>query len=361
MKHLLLALAGAAMLCSCADKKADTLAVIDLSGNLGCPDTGNAAELFEVKQIVCPEVTDSTMLTFPEVCGMDGNDIYLLQMTMEGGRLLVMDMESGKCLSSFDHTGQGPGEYSYISSAQKQPASAGWSVFCINENKIFNYTPGGEFTGEQANSVISEIYSLADGWIATNRRSDGANKVFYRYKPDWTLMDSVVTSARFHITREGVSSVTDVQPAGRVAYWLENDTLHEVPVAGEIHPVIAFELGDKKMPEFDSYETELRERDKYLRYSVFVTGSEALLFYRWGDALTMQLYDMADGSLLYSGSSPMDNPGLPLEVEGHTLHCAPRGVTPDGDLIFMASGEEASALSGVDDSNPAILRVHIRR
>ena len=359
-KTLLIALMPV-ILAACSTNTADNkIVTVDLATNLLCADTGSAEEIFQVKSMLHPAVTDSTMMSFPEFCGTDGDRLYLMQRSMSGTRLMLFDSRSGKCLSSFDHTGNGPGEYGDMLSVYRNPESDLWTVYDSRAQKILNYTTAGEFIDAIDFSTTRSITPLGKGWVGENKRKDDAYKVFYRFGNRMELIDSIVSPVKWHITREGVSSVSRLQPAGNTVYWHENDTLYTIPSKGNMSPQVAFNLGQYKMPKFESYETERAERGKYLTYFAFATDDAVLVYYMHDERCTGQVYSKADGTLRYSITTPMEESvGFPLVVDGTTYHGFPSELTHDGSVLFLVMADEMAAITGDDETNPAIIRASV--
>lgn len=357
LKNIMPLSAALCLFGSCSDRSAESIPVIDLASNLMAVTDSEIPFPFAATAMFHPAVTDTTLLNYPEFCGIDGKRLYLLHHSMSDARLMVFDMESRACLSSFDHTGNGPEEYNDVWSAGKTPGSDGWTVYDLNAHKVLYYSLTGNYAGQTEFSASNGITPLGEGWIGENRRENGVRKVFYRFTPSLEIVDSIVTDSRWHITKEGVSSATRLQAAPDLVYWHENDTLFTIPARGNIAPVAEFELGSYRMPKFDSYETERQERDKYLTYFVFATDKALLVYYMRDEKFAGQVYDRADGSLRYAVTG--EEFGFPITIDGAIYHGMPWAIDADGSVLFLVTADEMAAITGDEEANPAIIRASI--
>ena len=98
---LILAMTALFMLPSCSGSNDGTgnIPTIDFTDTSAVGDES----ILKVDAFCVPALTDSTMLNYPEPCGMSGNKIYL---NSNDGTLVVFDITSGRCLSSFSTRGR---------------------------------------------------------------------------------------------------------------------------------------------------------------------------------------------------------------------------------------------------------------
>lgn len=350
-----------ALLAACSSGSGSSdIVTIDLAANVGAADTGSSEEIMKVESIITPALTDSTMMNFPKICGAAGSNLYLMQQSRAGTNLMVFNANTGECISSFDKTGNGPGEYRTVYNAYRSPDSGSWVVFDINVEKVYTYSIAGSFITSFDLTTAESIAPLGNGWLGENRRENDIPKVFYRFNSRFAVTDSIITNQRWHVTREGVSSVTRLQPAGKdLVYWHENDTLYSIPAHGDIKAEVAFNLGRYKMPLFDSYETERAERHKYITYFAFATDNAVIVYYMHNDNVYAQIYAKADGALRYAVTLSKESYGFPLVVDGTTYHGIPSYLNTDGSVIFTVLAEEMAAVSGNEEANPGFIKARI--
>lgn len=361
-RHLygLTTIALTAILGACSGGSKSDIVTLDIAGNLQCEDTGEISDLLHVEWTLLPELTDSTMLSFPEVVGYDGDIVYLNQRT----RMLRYDGKTGRCLTSFDNSGEGPGHYlPDLLYAYKVPTGTDWMVYEYNSMMRYIFSAEGVPESETNTGKKVTILPCGDGWLTLNDRF-AATKVFTRLSPDFQVIDSIVTPFPVHVMKEGISHSTLLSVAGKEVIFLEQDTpadtLFAIGDKGGMKPLAAIELGNLKLPQFDSYETYRAERDKYLIYNVAVAGKLAIITYVYDNKRTGQIYSLTDGKLLFSRTSDSKEAyGLPIEIEGHTVYGIPMPMNGEDVMYLLVRSDFTSLMTGDEESNPMILKASL--
>ncbi len=356
----LVAVALAAVLGACSGESESDIPTLDIAGNLQCDDTGSISDLFHVEWALIPELTDSTLLSFPQVVGYDGNVVYL----RDNNRMLRYDGPTGQCLSSFDRSGEGPGYYlPDLLDAYKMPANTDWMIYELNSRMRYIFTESGRFVSEQNTGEKVTILPCGNGWLTLNDRH-AATKVFKHLSSDFQFVDSIITPFPVHIMKEGISHSPRLSVAGKDVIFLEEDapadTLFAIGERGGLKPLAAIELGSLKMPQFDSYDTYKKERSKYLRYNITVAGNHAVVTYGYNDKMTAQIYSLENGELLFSTTS--DSPeayGLPIEVDGKAIYGIPMNFSGENSLYLLVISEFSALLTGDEECNPMIVKLTI--
>ncbi|MDE7471820.1 MAG: 6-bladed beta-propeller [Paramuribaculum sp.] len=279
--------------CSSVGDGSAEVPVIDLKANFACPDTGDPNGLFEVVAALCPAVTDSTLLSHPQIAGVDGNMIYLHDP--QGG-LMVFDMMENRCVSSFNHEGEGPGEYIYIGDAWKSPESDGWTVFDLSGKKIFGYTYDGKFKYEIQNDSISSLYPCGDGWLAANSGLTNNYQVYWFYSADWAKKGRLDTGLRYK--RNDYSGIVPTRVVCDArTYLVENDTVYDFSEE-MLKSVLAFESGNEyKGPDI----VEADKKNRMFYKPVFSSNYAMVTSVVQDEKLcSFQIYRLSDGKLLFS-------------------------------------------------------------
>lgn len=360
-KRYITGLAAAAMVAilgACSGESQSEIVTLDIAGNLQCEDTGDISDLLHPEWVLMPEVTDSTLLSFPQVVGYDGNVVYLRQRN----RMLRYDGTTGQCLSSFDRSGEGPGYYMPdLLDAYKVPGNTDWMVYEYNSMMRYIFSAGGDFESETNTGDKVTILPCGDGWLTLNDRY-AATKVFKHLSPDFQFVDSIVAPFPVHIMTEGISHSPRLSVAGRDVIFLEEDapadTLFAIGGKGGLKPLAAINLGNLKMPHFDSYETYQKQRDNYLTYNITVVGDLAVVNYSYNDRITAQIYSLDNGRLLFSSTS--DSPdayGLPIEIEGQKVYGIPMPFNGEKSLYLLVRSEFAARITGDEECNPMIVKL----
>lgn len=348
---------------ACTDGKQAVAAIetVDLYANIKSDDTNNSDEVFEIVSILQPELTDSTLLSFPKIAGTDGDKIYMYQQNT----LLSFDMSDNKCLSSFSRKGQGPGEYDEIWSARFRTENREWTVYDYNADKIYIYTENGEFKSLIENDSISHLYSCGDGWAALNRSARDEYIGFDFFTSDWKAKGVLNTGKKYQTMDNGRSTLVPVVLSdGNTPCLLYGDTLYAIS-AEHMNPMLAINTGELKKPDFATSEEEDAQRDNYIWYRTVVNGKSALVYSMYDKNAYFQVYSRADGQLLYSQSfdmksGNMSDAGFILSINGNSVPAIPLDYTDNDNFYMLVNGEAMSVINGDDESNPAILKVKIK-
>ncbi|MBD5308561.1 MAG: hypothetical protein HDS15_04715 [Bacteroides sp.] len=330
--------------------------VIDLGANLGAENTEDISEVFEIADVLCPAVTDSTMLRWPEVGGYDGKNLYLHAEEV----MMVFDMSNGDCLYSFNKKGNGPGEYIAPWTAWRTPGSDGWTIRDYRTHRIMSYTADGTFLGAFENDTISELMPNGDGWIATN--TVGVNKeiVFYLYDQSWQLKDSINSGLTFYMVDDGqVYLPMDISVSDDRSFMRDRDTIYSV-VDSKLVPEVAISAPNmtKRVSTFEE-EREQRKSRLYI-YRAVVNPSYVMVGFTNDGKDYVQIYSRPDGKLVYSRRSDNENPGLPVTINGKETYGVPVSVAYDSGFFVFVTAERMGELTGDEDSNPAIVRIRMK-
>lgn len=329
---------------ACSTVKKPEIPTLDIAANIDCADKGSLNEIFEFKTMIRPELTDSTILSYANVRGVIGNTIYM----QENNRLMTFNMKTGRCISSFDHTGSGPEEYNMLDLAFPAPENGDWVSYDIRDHKIVRYTADGRFVGAYPASIDC-ICPDGDKWAAQKTVSEGYNQVLYIYDNRFRAIDTIQTHLpRYYLTPNTLDTFNG-QPVMHA-----QDTLFTVTSDNRFVPEIAFNLANYSMPYYKEYEFDkmMSERWHYLKFDFNGLGKLAGISYQSNDKVTLQFYSLTDNSLIFSASVfPAHFNGFPYIVNGTKYNIVPMG-QPTKDMVFATvSSEQLENPEG----NPAII------
>lgn len=327
---------------------------IDLRENR---QVGVADSIFEVIGELHPALTDSTMLEWGEVVGVDGDRLYINDRNM-----MLFDMADNSSMASFSHKGEGPEEYLAAWYVWKTVGSDGWTVTDLRRNRILGYDARGGFLSATANDSISFIAPLGDGWIAECEFAEGMPKRYFLYSADWQPRGTVVSPLIFKSADNGnLIQETDYNVCGNELMVTENDTLYNVDTEKGFVPMAAFDCGNLSMPLFQSFEEMIARRDDYIRYNVSATDTHLLVTSYHNKEVTVRLYRRSDGELLFCESHPhTPDHTFVITHRGRETGVVPQFHTDGRYFYFSVSSPVMAELTGDEESNPAILRVRIR-
>lgn len=335
---------------ACSSEKQHEIPTLDIAGNIGA-NYATLNDVFDFAGVLHPELTDSTMLSYTNVRGVYGDNIYL----QEDNRLMVFSLKDGRCVSSFDRTGQGPEDYNMLYFAYVSEENGDWMAFDLRGHKLMRYTPTGKFVG--AYPINSEGI-CPDGkskWAGQKDVVEGEKQVIYIYDDNFILTDSIVTPFPRYFMVSNTLFPFNGQPTLEVA-----DTLYMVTLDNKISPTIAFNLGAYLSPDYkeDEFDKMLAERDKYISYRILGGRKLAGVLYTLGDNKTLQFYSLKDNSLLFSKSVPSkDIAGITFTAEGVTYNIAPTIGQPTDDILYVTAIPENQE---DEEDNPTILMLKIK-
>lgn len=327
---------------------------IDLRENR---QTGVADSIFEVVGVLHPALTDSTMLEWGEVVGVDGDRLYINDRNM-----MLFDMTDNSSIASFSHKGEGPEEYLAAWYVWKTVGGDGWTVTDLRRDRILGYDDKGDFLSATDNDSIGFIAPLGDGWIAECDFAEGMPKRYFLYSADWQPRGTIVSPLIFKSADNGnLIQETDYNVCGNEFMVAENDTLYNVDAGKGFVPIAAFDCGNLSMPMFQSFEEMIARRDDYIRYNVSATAAHLLVISYHNKVVTVRLYRRRDGELLFCESHP-HTPDYTFTIthRGQEMGVVPQFHTDGRYFYFTVSSPVMAGLMGDEESNPAILRVRIR-
>lgn len=353
---ILSALAAAIMLTSCTTEETGPVITVNLADNDRVDEVG---ELFSVVSVLRPALTDSTLLSDEAgIVGTDGNSVYI----RDNDRFMVFDAADGDCHASFSRRGQGPEEFLSGWYAWKSVGSPGWTVFDYRGRKVLSYTEDGRFMASRANESVRSLMPCGAGWAAEGMFVEGEHKKFYLYSSDWDNIATINTPLVYWSMDDGNTlSGTDYVIAGRQTMILENDTLYNLSQDGSFTPVCAFDCGNLKMPQFNTFDEYRAHKDEYIDYSVYATDRHLLILSWLRGEGTVRVVSREDGRVLYCSTPPSDVKlgVLPVKADGLEMWALPE-VYGDGEHLWLwVPSDEMSDLTGDPEHNPLFLKVKI--
>lgn len=333
-----------------------SVTVLDIGANLDVENTADASAVFEVSDVLCPAVTDSTMLRWPELGGYDGKNIYLHDEAV----MMVFDMSSGKCLYSFNKKGNGPGEYIAPWTAWRTPGSDGWTIRDYRTHRIMSYKADGTFLGAFENDSISSLMPNGNEWITTNTVGVDKEIVFSLYDKTWQLKDSIKSGLTYYMVDDGqVYLPMDISVSDDRSFMRDRDTIYSV-VDSKLVPEVAISAPNmtKRVSTFED-EREQRKYRLYI-YRAVVNPSYVMVCFTNNGKEYVQIYSRSNGELVYSRRSDNKNPGLPVTINGKETYGTPVSVSYDTGFFVFVSAERMGEVTGNEDSNPAIVRISMK-
>lgn len=375
MKKLIFATATACLLlAACSnDKQAnDGFLVLDIAGNMDADNTDNFDEIADVKMMFHPELTDSTQIGGFSIRGIIDNRLYVFYNQM------MMFAPDGKCISSFDRSGGGPGEYQFPWVKWGVPYNGNWMVADprVIDGKaislIFNYSYDGKYLGTDTIDKVFNRGTLVpykkEGWMNANAEID-KNFILEKYDTKWNRTDTILTPFVFRFIesvknpkyRTAISPYMPTSP--NICTFQYRDTVYEPDfAASKLTPKIALNLGEYRAPE--NY-CSLDSTGDYIDPKVYLTTRHALVTYNHSDECVVQFYDRNNGKLVASFRTPYDPKerayrGVIMKCDGEEIKLRPLDYTTDDTFFFNADAETMSEITGDMEANPAMYSVKLK-
>lgn len=341
---------------------------IDVARYADAPDTGDIDDIFEFVWTVNPEVTDSTLMKYPRLVGESDDYVYV----RDYNNMMVFDKVRGHCVSTFDKSGQGPGEYVTTWYGWKTPGKEGWTVLDNRNERVLEYDMWGHHLATVDVPGTGCIIPGKDIWFSVPNvfmtENDGKDIVIHTSSLQWQVTDSIPTGlkpffldgGRIHIPMEYYPGLDN-----DMYCFDRNDTIYSVSSQG-IEPVVALNLGDMGLPRSESNKERSinQQSGKYLEVFRAVTnGRHLMVTTGYRRKIRFQIYSLLDGSLIYSIATP-ENPtiaGFPVTIDGiETFAIMDNLISPDGFYLFVHPDAMIEA-TGNEDANPAFARVKIKQ
>ena len=346
----LLSAAAIAGVCgACSSPVPPSLTTIDIAAYVEVPDKGTLDEIFEFASMIRPEATDTTLLSYVNVRGLVANRIYV----QEDNRLMTFDATDGRCIASFDHTGDAADEYRMLGIAFVSPENGDWVAYDTHGKKIVRYTVSGNFVGAYP-ANIEYLSSDGDKWVAQKKVAEGENEIIYIYDDNFNLTDSIATGITHYNMEPHAFDTFDGYPAMKAS-----DTLYTITPDNTLLPTVAFHLGSYLMPHYrqEEFHKMMSERYKHLTFEFYGAAGLGALNYRFNEKVMLQFYSLSDGTLIFSDSQfPAYFKGFPFTIDGKEMYVVPTGEPTADSFFFMIT---SSQFEDTED-NPAILRLKIK-
>lgn len=349
-------------LCSCGSDRSDRqLTVINIESLVDAADTGEG----RLEMLVNPEVTDSTMLGQCNVAGTIGNRLFV----SDKGQLVTFDTKSGKCIGSFNRRGGGPGEYHNAIRPYPSVDGNGWEVFDLVSDKLLRYDLHGNYLGTIDTLGIERDFPLPGGyWGGLTSAKEGEELGLKIFDRNWRLVDSIPSGAYNLVAHLGNSTIgigADIMTGKDIAViqYNFNDTLYSI-AHGEknLKPYAVIDPGKYAIPDPRKYSTlDAWEADRRntIRVGFIPSADQMMLGYMHENKLHLQIVDLTDGTLLFSRTvdPSTGGQGFTMDYDGKEVLTMPLQYSDGDGFYFLILDESMSELTGVEDANPAIVKV----
>ncbi len=362
-KTILSATAALAIaLYSCGSDQSDRqLTVINIESLVDAADTGEG----RLEMLIHPEVTDSTMLGNSNISGVVGNRLFV----SDKGQLITFDTNSGRCIGAFTRRGGGPGEYNSVIRPYPSTDGNGWEVFDLISDKILRYDLHGNHLGTiDTMSITCDFPLPGNYWGGLTNAKEGEEMGLKIFDRNWRLVDSIpsgVYNIVAHLGNSIVNMGADIITGKDIALiqYKLNDTIYSI-VSGEknFKPYAVINYGKYAIPDPRKYSTlDAWEADRKnsIRVGFIPSAEQMMLGYMYENKLYLQVVNLTDGTLLFSRTVDPSTrgKGFVMDYDGKEVLTMPIPYSDGDSFYFLILDESMSELTGVEDANPAIVKV----
>lgn len=309
---------------SCTGVKEDKSAIstIDIAGSINSPEVDNL-EIEDLRYVPLDTATNALMGRHTMISGVVGDTIFVTEVTDINSRVLMFSEKDGRLIGTFDHKGQGPGEYNWVEMV---------AVDAPNREIIIkgSRANASRYTLNDSLVNVYEVMPVKNRLLACGSVEEGINItensgddfVIRQFDGDFNYVDSIVIKNFDPGYHAG-----SIWSSSKSTYYLDSrsDTLWHV-TRGALEPLVVTNRGGKVItPEIEK--TELRNdykaSEKYITINAPTVGDDYIYcIVSYGGKDRTNVYRMSDGALVYkrdaSGNDEM--PGIELTWGDAKLH-----------------------------------------
>lgn len=372
MRHSATIIATLALtLASCGHNNVATndVPTFDLDANASAV----ASQPLKVKDLTLARLNgDSAKAYFKNAAILDvvGDTAILIEKDPNMSRLIIYDIKDGNYIGEINHRGQGPGEYRMILGAFVKGSEGTVLLPNFDNADVYEYSLSTDslVATIERDMVMSMIEPIGGVNSAINVAAPSPEGLtILQYDANYALVDSIDLKGF-----QGGNFNTLWANAGTNGVFMIADTLYTL-LPGELHPAAILKRGDRAItPEKDEEltmkmmsggdELELLKPYVLVRDVQFTDGKMLLTTMHDGNKYS-DLYDMADGSLLYR--SKYDTLSMPNSITIESPDGKPINVqsmfAKDGKWYGIVSEESLIEMGDADndDMNCAIVSFSI--
>jgi hypothetical protein len=375
-------LALLAILSSCTQKQVkpdtgidiDKLPVLNLAEQIeaNVPDTFTWNSIQKKVTFIPLETTKASILGFPRLCYVDDGMILISDGKTEN--ILLFNNE-GKCISHFNHKGNGPGEYCYLSGIFFNSSDSIIQVYDDEYKKWLSYTSKGVFvrslsTKDRFHGRIrySKNNRIITRNLSGNARVSILDNDLHLIEEVFPYDPSVTYKEKNTIIGFGNNSHTkDIMLYNNS---VETDTVYAFSDSN-VWPLFIVDKGDYVIPKSersDYFKAFLELNPTYPKdFSIDAFSNYVLMQYHYYGLYVAELWDLPSGKILSRCSlrnvvtKEKFSAGFSYTLpSGNVIHTLPEYVTQHR-LVFVLSPEGLmDDIPGLkEDDNPVLMILEI--
>lgn len=329
---------------------------IDIAKSIGTNSINDLdlEDLFRVEVYRLP-INDRFLLADPQIYDVDGSIIGLFDNNI----LYLYDMSLSDVICVINNSGDGPGEYNFITSARVISNEKTIIISDTNKDKLFTYDFSSKLLREQNVDFIADFDIRIDNTlIVTYDPTKLKSHLIGIYNKDLDLIQEMFpTSRNENFSNKGFVFFNSIQSFSDKSYFRDSfsDTLFSITDLN-IKAELIINCGKFKLPENIGIDFNMREKAelKFMRVgSIFVFDNLVFIKFYFKQKLYFDIWNKEVGSLVYRNVAvgPESIYGIPLLVDGVV-----RNFWPSYTDSYYLYG----LVDGVNDENPTLLRVKLK-
>lgn len=352
----LIFLAAVACISSCATKNENNIPEINLEENIDTEDCGSLDNIFQIARCYELEETEASLLRSVSLIGKLNDSVNAFENT---DAVYLFNDKNGKYISSFNKQGEGPEEYTFISSANISHGN-NINVYDSMRGNIIEYTPDG--TPKQINSVkdMDDIKPLGDGYVALTSTLYNPQLDVVRFDTNMNELDRTPVGKRDY-EYKGLIRQYAMQGEGPLTV-LFNDTIYSIANDG-VSKAMIISRGKYNPGEIE-FDIAADKTNYITDISAIIYNGYLFLKYYYKDFDYFDVWKIDNETLLsrnkfdYSNDSGIS--GITFDYNGKQIVFWPHRIIGD-ELYCKVNPEQMAEYKNSEESNPGIIVLRLRK
>lgn len=272
-------------------------------------------------------------------------------------KFFFFDAHSGAYLSKIDRKGDGPEEYSFVTSRFFDDENN--LLYLKDKKKIKSYKPDGTFVSEFSLDSINGFVRTTDGYWAIYKREYHKQHLAAFLGKDWKVKRTYFPNLQIGPEKADVYIHPNFHGVDGKAYILLNDTLF-TNKKDEMRPAVIINKGKLKMPDevLGDFQRFMSDGQKYIQADgAYNIGDYLLYTFTLEKGRHSTIWNPKTGELLTHTKS-----GYLLPYDGKTTISGAISLVKNGKAYSLLSVDKLAKYGLADEeseSNPIVLTVDI--
>ncbi len=352
----------------------NSLPILNLAGYIdkNVPDTFTWNSLQKKVTFIPLETTKTSLLAIPNLTYLDNKDIIISDLA--NYNILVFTNE-GKFNYTFNHKGNGPGEYLALNHISFLPIDSTIHIYDSNKKNLLTYSISGKLiksTPTQGLNISNILYLSTNRIIAYNNKGKYFISVFDKNLNELSKKFPFDT---VHYGKETFKQAFFSNSSYTKDIFLINNALITDTVFAysdtKDWPAFVVNKGDLTIPSSersDLFKAFLNLNPNYPKNFHFdVFSNYVLMKYLYKGLEVSELWDLLSGKIISRHSlqnvvtKEVFSDGFAYTLpSGHVIHALPEYVTQHKLIFKLSPGELMEDIPGIkEDDNPILMILEI--